>query len=60
MVIAHASLCLYFESRLSHVSSVSLYLMVMAEKEKGRPKSAAEEEVLANEAVPSSLKYQNK
>ncbi|PFX15726.1 hypothetical protein AWC38_SpisGene25771 [Stylophora pistillata] len=40
--------------------------MVMAEKEKGRPsrlrlpKSAAEEQVLANEAVPSSTKYKNK
>ena len=47
---------------MSHVSSVSLYLMVMAEKEKGGPsrfrlpKSAAEEEVLANEAVQSSTK----
>ena len=40
--------------------------MVMAEKEKGRqsrfrlPKSAGEEEVLANEAVQSSTKYKNK
>lgn len=40
--------------------------MVLAEKEKGRPshfrlpKSAAEEEVLANEAVPSFTKYKNK
>ena len=40
--------------------------MVMAEKEKGRPsrfrlpKSAAEKEVLANEAVPSSTKYKDK
>ena len=64
--IAHASLCLYFESRLSHVSSVSLYLMVMAEKEKGRPsrfrlpKSGSEEQFLADEAVPSSTKYKNK
>lgn len=46
-------------------ASVSL-LMVMAEKEKGRPsrfrlpKSAAEEQVLADEAVPSSTKYKNK
>ena len=40
--------------------------MVMAEKEKGRPsrfhlpKSATEEQVLADEAVPSSTKYKNK
>ena len=39
--------------------------MVMAEKEKGRPirfrlpKSAAEEQVLSNEAVQSSTKYKN-
>ena len=44
----------------------SLYLIVMAEKEKGRPnrsrlpKSASEEQVLADEAVPSSTKYKNK
>ena len=37
--------------------------MVMAEKKKGRPsrfrlpKSASEEQVLADEAVPSSTKY---
>ena len=48
---------------MSHASNVSLYLMVMAEKEKGRqsrfrlPKSEAEEEVLVNEAVQSSTKY---
>ena len=41
-------------------------LMVMAEKEKGRPsrfrlpKSAAEEQVPADEAVSSSTKYKNK
>ena len=40
--------------------------MVMAEKEKERPsrfrlpKSASEEQVLADEAVPSSTKYKNK
>ena len=40
--------------------------MVMAEKKKGRPsrfrlpKSAHEEQVLADEAVPSSTKYKNK
>ena len=40
--------------------------MVMAEKKKGRPsrfrlpKSASEEQVLADEAVPSSTKYKNK
>ena len=40
--------------------------MVMAEKKKGRPsrfrwpKSASEEQVLAEEAVPSSTKYNNK
>ena len=40
--------------------------MVMAEKEKGRPsrfrlpKSAAEEQVPADEAVSSSTKYKNK
>ena len=40
--------------------------MVMAEKNKGRPsrfrlpKSASEEQVLADEAVPSSTKYKNK
>ena len=40
--------------------------MVMAEKKKGRPsrfrlpKSASEEKVLAEEAVPSSTKYKNK
>ena len=40
--------------------------MVMAEKEKGRPsrfslpKSASEEQVLADEAVSSSTKYKNK
>ena len=40
--------------------------MVMAEKKKGRPsrfrlpKSAYEEQVLADEAVPSSTKYKNK
>ena len=54
-----------FESRLSHVSSVILHLIVMAEKKKGRPsrfrllKSASEEQVLADEAVPSSTKYKN-
>ena len=54
-LIAHAGLFLYFESRLLHVSSVSLHLMVMAEKKKGRPshfcllKSASEEQVLADE-----------
>ena len=43
-----------------------LVLKVMPEKEKGRPsrfllpKSAAEEQVLADEAVPSSTKYKNK
>ena len=53
-------------SRLSHVSSVLLHLMVMAEKKKGRPsrfrlpKSAPEEHVLADEAVPPSTKYKNK
>ena len=63
---ANVSLCLYFESRLSHVSSVLLHLMVIAEKKKGRPsrfrlpKSASEEQVLADEAVPSSTKYKNK
>ena len=42
------------------------HLMVMAEKKKGRPsrfrlpKSASEEQVLADEAVPSSTKYKNK
>ena len=60
------SLCLYFKCRLSHVSSVLLHLMVMAEKKKGRPsrfrspKSASEEQVLADEAVPSPTKYKNK
>ena len=60
--MAHASLCLYFESRLSHFSSVLLHLMIMAEKKKQRPsrfrlpKSASEEQVLADEAVPSSTK----
>ena len=34
--------------------------MVMAEKEKGRPSRAAEEQVLADEAVPTSAKYKNK
>ena len=40
--------------------------MVMAKKKKGRPsrfrlpKSASEEQVLADEAVPSSTKYKNK
>ena len=40
--------------------------MVMAEKKKGRPsrfrlpKSASEEQVLADEAVPSFTKYKNK
>ena len=40
--------------------------MVMTEKKKGRPsrfrlpKSASEEQVLADEAVPSSTKYKNK
>ena len=40
--------------------------MVMAEKKKGRPsrfhlpKSASEEQVVADEAVPSSTKYKNK
>ena len=38
--------------------------MVMAEKEKGRPsrlpKSVSEEQVLADEAAPSSTKYKNK
>ena len=40
--------------------------MVKAEKKKGRrsrfrlPKSASEEQVLADEAVPSSTKYKNK
>ena len=40
--------------------------MVMAKKKKGRPsrfrlpKSASEEQVLAEEAVPSSTKYKNK
>ena len=40
--------------------------MVMAEKKKGRPsrfrlpKSASEEQVLADEAAPSSTKYKNK
>ena len=48
---------------MSHVSSVLLHLMVMAAKKKGRPsqfcllKSASEEQVLADEAVPSSTKY---
>ena len=43
-----------------------MLLMVMAEKEKGRPsrfrlpKGAAQEQVLADEAVPSSTKYKNK
>ena len=52
--------------KTSASSSVSLYLMVMADKEKGRPsrfrspKSASEEQVLADEAVPSSTKYKNK
>ena len=49
---------------MSHVSGVLLHLMVMAEKKKGRPsrlpKSAYEEQVLADEAVPSSTKYKNK
>ena len=41
-------------------------MMVMAEKKKGRPsrfrlpKSASEEQVLADEAVPPSTKYKNK
>ena len=35
-LIAQASLCLYFESRLSHASSVLLLLMVMAERKKGK------------------------
>ena len=49
-----------------NVSSVLSHLMVMAEKRKGRPsrfrlpKSASEEQVLADEAVPSSTKYENK
>ena len=43
--IAHASLCLYFESRLSHVSSVLLQLMVMAEKKK--------------KAIPSRFRFGN-
>ena len=49
-----------FRSRLSHVSSVLLHLMVIAEKKKGRPSrfrlpdSASEEQVLADEAVPSN------
>ena len=64
------SLCLYFESLLFQLSctgtpghNLLLYLMVMAEKKKGRPsrfrsaKSASEEQVLADEAVPSSTKY---
>ena len=40
--------------------------MVMAEKKEGRPsryrlpRSASEEQVLADEAVPSSTKYKNK
>ena len=40
--------------------------MVMAKKKKGRPsrfrlpKSASEEQVLADEAVPSATKYKNK
>ena len=40
--------------------------MVQAEKKRGRPsrfrlpKSASEEHVLADEAVPSSTKYKNK
>ena len=43
-----------------------MHLMVMAEKKKGRPsrfrlpKSACEEHVLADEAVPPSTKYKNK
>ena len=50
---------------MSHGSSISLHLMVMAEKKKGRPsrfrlpQSASEEQVLADEAVPSSIKYKN-
>ena len=49
-----------------HVSSALLHLLVMAEKKKGRssrfrlPKSGSEEQVLADEAVPSSTKYKNK
>ena len=53
--------------RKPFVSTVLLHLMAMAEKKKkGRPsrfrlpKNASEEQVLADEAVPSSTKYKNK
>ena len=65
-MVSSSCKCLYYESRFSHVSSVLLHLMVMAEKKKGRPsrfrlpKSVSEEQVLADEAVPSSTKYENK